>query len=190
MKLQVLAGALALGLGASALAPATARADDRDQGRSYHSYRSDRSYRSYHSDGHYHSNRSYHSGSYHSGSYHAYRPYRYNSYSYRPAYGGYGYYGAYHYDAYPYGGYYGIVRAVRLWCARRRVPVVRVSRLPSPAERERGRTTFRSLAGLLTSSWRRRRGRGLGRPPFLNRETCLSRETLTPRGSAAYAARA
>ena len=33
MKLQVLAGALALGLGASALAPATARADDRDHGR-------------------------------------------------------------------------------------------------------------------------------------------------------------
>ena len=82
MKLRVLAGALALGLGASALAPVAARADDRS--RSYRSYRSD----SYHS-------RSYHSGgSYHSGSYHSYRPYRYSGYAYRPAYRGYRYYGA------------------------------------------------------------------------------------------------
>ena len=97
MKLRVLAGALALGLGASALAPVAARADDRYRGQSYRSYRSDRSY---------------HSGSYRSGSYRSYRPYRYSSYAYRPAYRGYRYYGApYHaapyYPAYAYGGYYG-----------------------------------------------------------------------------------
>jgi hypothetical protein len=89
MKLQVLAGALALGLGASALAPVAARADDRS--RSYRSYRSG----------------SYHSGSYHSGSYHSYRPYRYSGYAYRPAYRGNRYYGAPYYPAYAYGGYYG-----------------------------------------------------------------------------------
>jgi hypothetical protein len=95
MKLQVLAGALALGLGASALAPVTARADDR--GRSYRSYHSDRSYRSS-------SYRSYRP--YRSSSYHSYRPYRYNSY-YRSGYHGYAYYDPYYYGDYAYGGYYG-----------------------------------------------------------------------------------
>jgi len=104
MKLQVLAGALALGLGASALAPVTARADDGDHGRSYHSYRSNsyHSDRSYHSDGHYHSNHSYHSGSYHAGAYHSHYSHPYNSYAYP-----YPYYAAPYYPAYAYGGYYG-----------------------------------------------------------------------------------
>jgi len=103
MKLRVLAGALALGLGASALVPAVASADDRgwrdgrdrgrvrivrsyrnDRSRSYRSYRSDRSYRSYNS----------------------YRPYRYSGYTYRP-YRSYRYYDDYYYDDYGYGGYYG-----------------------------------------------------------------------------------
>jgi hypothetical protein len=101
MKLRVLAGALALGLGASALAPVAARADDRS--RSYRSYRSD----SYRYDRSYRSGRSYHSnGAYRSASYHAYRPYRYNSY-YRSGYRGYAYYDPYYYGAYAYGGYYG-----------------------------------------------------------------------------------
>ena len=104
MKLQVLAGALALGLGASALAPVAAHADDR----AYRSYRSGGSYRSpsaYRSYNSYHShNNSYRSyGSYHghSNSYHgyaAYRPYGYRGYAYR----GYAYRP---YPAYPY--YYG-----------------------------------------------------------------------------------
>jgi hypothetical protein len=101
MKLQVLAGALALGLGASALAPVAARADDRS--RSYRSYRSD----SYRSDRSYRSGRSYHSNrAYRSGSYRSYRPYRYNSY-YRSGYRGYAYYDPYYYSDYAYGGYYG-----------------------------------------------------------------------------------
>ena len=96
MKLQVLAGALALGLGASALAPVAAHADDRAY-RSYRSggaYRSSRSYRSYRSYGSYHG----HSNSYHG--YAAYRPYGYRGYAYR----GYAYRP---YPAYPhyYGGY-------------------------------------------------------------------------------------
>ena len=88
MKLRVLAGALALGVGASVLAPMTASADDRrgDRTRSYRSYRSDRSYRFS-------------------------RPYRsnyYRNYSYRSGYRGrgYGYYNDYHYGGYGYGGYY------------------------------------------------------------------------------------
>ena len=88
MKLQVLAGALALGLGASALAPVAAHADDRAY-RSYRSggaYRSSSAYRSYRSYGSYHG----HSNSYHG--YAAYRPYGYRGYAYRPYpyyYGGY-----------------------------------------------------------------------------------------------------
>ena len=101
MKLQVLAGALALGLGASVLLPAATRADDSDRGgpsggrvrivRSYRDgHRGDRarSYRSYRSD---------------RSSYRSYRPYRYNDYSYWSGYRGYRYY----YDDYVYGGYYG-----------------------------------------------------------------------------------
>jgi len=96
MKLQVLAGALALGLGASALAPVAAHADDRAY-RSYRSggaYRSSSAYRSYRSYGSYHG----HSNSYHG--YAAYRPYGYRGYAYR----GYAYRP---YPAYPhyYGGY-------------------------------------------------------------------------------------
>jgi hypothetical protein len=99
MKLRVLAGALALGLGASALAPVAAHADDHrgDRGRSYHSYHSDRSYRS---DRAYRSDRSYRS-------YRSYRPYRYNNYSYRSGSRGYAYYDPYYYGDYAYGGYYG-----------------------------------------------------------------------------------
>jgi hypothetical protein len=106
MKLRVLAGALALSLGATALAPAVAEANDRDRGwrdrrrggrvavtRSYRhdrprAYRSSRSYRSYRSYGYV-------------------RPYGYSTYGYR-SYGysrPYRYYDDYYYDDY-YGGYY------------------------------------------------------------------------------------
>lgn len=98
MKLQVLAGALALSLGATALAPAAARADDRywrdgrRGGRALvvRAYRDDfRGYRS--------SRWRYD------------RPYRYDGYRYGYGYGSrsYRYYDDYCYDDYVYGGYYG-----------------------------------------------------------------------------------
>ena len=126
MKLGVLAGALALGLGASVLAPVAAHAEDRgrdsrrsrdgatrsyrndrpqayhsDAYRSDHSYRSDRSYsssRSYRSDRGYRSHDSYRSYGYA-------RPYRYRSYAYAyPYYNDYSYYDDYD-DGYYNGGY-------------------------------------------------------------------------------------
>jgi hypothetical protein len=118
MKLHVLAGALALSLGATALAPVTARADDgRDQYRSRssrdyqsRSYRDDRS-RAYSSRSY---SRSYSSRSYRDARYsrgyssysRSYRPYR--SYDYRPyrSYRSYRSYPSYYYDDYAYGGYY------------------------------------------------------------------------------------
>ena len=87
MKLRVLAAALALGVGASVLAPMTASADDRrGDRRSYRSYRSDRSY----------------------GYSRPYRSSYYRNYSYRPAYRGYGYRynNNYYYGGYGYRGYY------------------------------------------------------------------------------------
>ena len=88
MKLRVLAGALALGVGASFLAPMTASADDRrgDRARSYRSYRPDRSY----------------------GYSRPYRSSYYRNYSYRPAYRGYGYgyNNSHYYGGYGYRGYY------------------------------------------------------------------------------------
>ena len=128
MRLRTLAGALALGLGAVALVPATVQAQDRgrdhrrgsrvevvqgsryDRSRGARSYREDRSYRDNRSysyrDGR--SDRSYRSYSY-GRSYRSLsyaRPYRYRSYSYAyPYYNGYGYDGYYN-DAYYGDDYY------------------------------------------------------------------------------------
>jgi hypothetical protein len=128
MRLRTLAGALALGLGAMALVPATTvQAQERDraqrrgnrievvQGSRYDRSRGDRSYRE---DRWSHDNRSYRDyRSYRDGrsdwSYRSYsygrpfrslsyaRPYRYRSYSYA-----YPYYNSYGYDGYYSGGYY------------------------------------------------------------------------------------
>ena len=99
MKLRVLAGALALGLGASALAPVAATADDRDRGwRDGRSGGRVRITRSYRDDRRGDRARSYRSDSYRSyGSNRYYRPYRYNNYSYRYAYPSYGYAYGYRY---------------------------------------------------------------------------------------------
>jgi hypothetical protein len=98
MKLHVLAGALALALGATALAPSAARADDRDdqyRSRSSRDYRS-RAYREQGSRAY--ASRSF-SRSYPRSYSHAYRAYpSYRSYAYRS-------YPSYYRDASYYGGY-------------------------------------------------------------------------------------